>query len=224
MYDNNNNNIYIAGSVGCFGASLGNRAEYTGDYKCESFPESPTAEQLADFHAHKVHALLVAGIDFLAFETVPNLLEAEAIVLLLNTFKPKVKVWVTFGCQNGQQLNSGESFAEAIRICEACEYITYVGVNCTSPHFITPLLTIASQNSSKELVTYPNSGGDPGLCTHANVFDQLCENTCHEKFDLKAEISKWVKLGVKCLGGCCDTTPEQITSLANYVRQQDLMN
>lgn len=43
-------------------------------------------------------ALVEAGVDLLAIETIPSLAEAEIIVSLLREF-PNVKAWVSFSCK-----------------------------------------------------------------------------------------------------------------------------
>src|SRR5699024_12567530 len=52
----------IAGSIGPYGAGLGDGAEYTGDYRL-------TAGEYAEFHRLRIYALAAAGADLLAIET-----------------------------------------------------------------------------------------------------------------------------------------------------------
>ena len=66
----------VAASRGPYGARLANGQEYTGDY------EGAGVDAIAAFHRPRVAALLGAGPDVLAWETIPNLLEADAIARL----------------------------------------------------------------------------------------------------------------------------------------------
>ena len=63
----------IAGSVGPYGASLADGSEYHGHY------DIPLAE-LRAWHRPRIDRLAEAGVDLLALETVPCLVEAEALL------------------------------------------------------------------------------------------------------------------------------------------------
>ena len=66
----------MAGSVGPYGAMLADGSEYTGDY-------DPGDIVLRDVHAPRIEALLEAGVDLLAFETIPTVREAAVLLDLL---------------------------------------------------------------------------------------------------------------------------------------------
>lgn len=55
-------------------------------------------QELIDWHRPQVAALVEAGVDMLAVETIPSLKEAEAILRLLKEF-PEAKAYVTFSCK-----------------------------------------------------------------------------------------------------------------------------
>lgn len=55
-------------------------------------------QELIDWHRPQVAALVEAGVDMLAVETIPSLKEAEAILRLLKEF-PAAKAYVTFSCK-----------------------------------------------------------------------------------------------------------------------------
>jgi len=50
-----------------------------------------------DWHRPQAEALVRAGADVLAFETIPAIKEAEAIVKLLREL-PDAKAWISFSC------------------------------------------------------------------------------------------------------------------------------
>src|SRR4030095_10661563 len=60
---------FIAASVGPYGAFLANGEEYVGNYGL-------TEQELMDFHRPRMQALIEAGADMLACETIPSLIEA----------------------------------------------------------------------------------------------------------------------------------------------------
>jgi homocysteine S-methyltransferase len=57
--------LLVAGSVGPYGAYLADGSEYRGDYV-------RSAEEFSVFHRPRVEALLDAGVDLLACETLPS--------------------------------------------------------------------------------------------------------------------------------------------------------
>ena len=66
----------MAGSVGPYGAALADGSEYRGDYGL-------SVTQLRAWHRPRIAALVEAGADVLACETIPCLAEAEALLLEL---------------------------------------------------------------------------------------------------------------------------------------------
>jgi homocysteine S-methyltransferase len=68
--------LLVAGSVGPYGAYLADGSEYRGDYV-------RSAEEFTAFHRPRVEALLDAGADLLACETLPSFVEIKALAALL---------------------------------------------------------------------------------------------------------------------------------------------
>ena len=120
----------VAASVGPYGAVLANGAEYTGDY---GLGESNIARSfLRDFHGRRAEALVAAGPDLLAIETIPSIVEAEALTEVLDDL-PDVPAWVSFSCADASHLNDGTRFEEAVDLVADHRAVVAVGVNCTSP-------------------------------------------------------------------------------------------
>lgn len=55
-------------------------------------------QELKAWHRPQVHALVAAGADLIAMETIPSFKEAEALVELLREF-PDTKAWLSFSCK-----------------------------------------------------------------------------------------------------------------------------
>lgn len=83
----------IAGSVGPYGAYLHDGSEYTGNYT-----DSITTEQLIEYHEPRIKALIEAGVDLLAIETIPSKKEAVILLDIVKQF-PDIKCWVSFSCK-----------------------------------------------------------------------------------------------------------------------------
>ena len=71
---------------------LADGSEYRGDY-------DPGAAALADFHRPRIEALVEAGADLLAFETIPTVREAEVLVGLLDDVA--TPAWLSYSCRDG---------------------------------------------------------------------------------------------------------------------------
>ncbi|KAL1457543.1 hypothetical protein WDU94_007759, partial [Cyamophila willieti] len=85
--------IQIAGSVGPYGASLRDGSEYRGDYT-----DRVTATRMREWHRPRIEALVEAGVDILAFETIPSSKEAMVLLELLKEW-PNQKAWLSFSCK-----------------------------------------------------------------------------------------------------------------------------
>ncbi|MCB9274575.1 MAG: homocysteine S-methyltransferase [Lewinellaceae bacterium] len=188
----------VAASIGPYGAFLADGSEYRGQYGL-------SAGELADWHRPRLEALLEAGPDLLACETIPCPEEAEALLRLLEEF-PEARAWLSFSCRDGRHLNQGERFTEGARIADACPQAIAIGINCTAPQYITALLGEARRVSSKPLLAYPNSGETWDArrhCwiegSHANGFGKLP--------------LEWYRAGARLIGGCCRTGPEDIKAM-----------
>jgi homocysteine S-methyltransferase len=189
----------VAASVGPYGAMLADGSEYRGHYGLSE-------QQLMDFHRPRLAALLAAGPDLLACETLPCLDEALALARLLPEF-PSARAWISFSCRDGEHLCQGEPLAEAVAALDACEQVVAVGINCTAPEHIASLLACARAATSRPLLVYPNSG------EHYDA-----EHKCwhgHGQAGAFADMARdWRRAGASLIGGCCRTGPEHIRALS----------
>ena len=188
----------VAASVGCYGATRHDGSEYRGDYGL-------SAPQLIDWHRPRLEILATSGADLLACETIPILLEAEALVALLHD-SPHVPAWISFSCRDERHLCHGEPFAEAVALTDSCPNVIAVGINCTPPRFVTALLQSAQGRTSKPFVVYPNSGEAWDAQRH-------CWVAGPDTLDWGAAAREWHRAGARLIGGCCRTTPKTIRDL-----------
>ena len=139
----------VAASVGCYGATLHDGSEYRGDYGL-------TVAQLVDFHRPRLEILANSGADLLACETIPCLIEVEALARLLPEFG--LPAWISFSCKDDEHVCHGERLADCLALADACDQVVALGINCTPPHLIAGLLASVTDVTPKPLVAYPNSG------------------------------------------------------------------
>ncbi len=177
---------------------LADGSEYRGDYD-----PGPTA--LADFHRPRIDALVEAGADLLAFETIPTIREAAVLVRLLDD--AGVPAWLSFSCRDAATTSAGEPIAEALALGDH-PAIVAVGVNCTAPRHLPGLLAAAADSApGTPRIAYPNGGDRWDATARRWVADD--GGAWHA-----ADVASLAAFGATWLGGCCGTGPSDIAELA----------
>jgi homocysteine S-methyltransferase len=188
----------VAASIGPYGAMLADGSEYRGDYALDD-------NALADFHRPRLRVLADAGADLLACETIPCLREARVLAGLLREL-PDTPAWISFSCKDGRHNCEGENMGACAAELHGHPQIVAVGVNCTAPQYITPLLRTMREATDKPLVIYPNSGesydaaakqwsGGPGA------------------IQIGQQARDWYAEGARLIGGCCRSSPRDIRAV-----------
>ncbi|GGO07970.1 homocysteine S-methyltransferase [Saccharibacillus kuerlensis] len=195
----------VAASVGPYGAYLADGSEYVGQYGVDD-------ERLAEFHRPRMRALVEAGADVLAFETIPSLQEAVVLAKLLEEF-PGTYAWVSFSLRDGSRISEGTPLKECAYALEAYPFVAAIGVNCAPSSAAAEAVAQLAVHTSKPVLVYPNSGESYDASTktwHAG------ETAACGHFADAARV--WHEAGAKLIGGCCRTTPEQIAAIASMWR------
>lgn len=182
---------WVAASIGPYGAALADGSEYRGRYGL-------TARRLAEWHRPRLEILAEAGADLLALETVPDVVEAEALVGLVGeTGRP---AWLSYTIASGQT-RAGQPLAEAFALAEA-PGIEAIGVNCCSPDDVTAAIAIARSVTDRPIIVYPNSG------------ERWSPDGWSGPVRFSADTARsWVRAGAKIIGGCCRIGPDKIADL-----------
>ena len=192
----------IAASLGPYGACLADGSEYRGGYGL-------TKEELRLFHRERLRLLAEAHPDIIAFETLPSLLEAEALVEELRTH-PQLSCWLSFSCRDGRRISDGTPLALCAARLAAAPQVAALGVNCTAPEFITPLIRQIRQETKKPVIVYPNSG---------ETYDTESGRWHGARLPLAVCAAAWQEAGACIIGGCCRTRPEDIAALAAWAKR-----
>ena len=191
--------LRVAGSVGPYGAMLADGSEYRGDY-------DPGEAALRDVHGPRIEALLDAGADILAIETIPTLREARVLVDLVA--ESGATGWLSYQCRDASTTAAGDPIQEAVAIAADVPGIVAVGVNCTAPRHVPALLAAAGGATTKPLIAYPNAGDAWDARDRRWVGTDSTGG-----FDPTA-VASWAAMGAAWLGGCCGTGPADIAALA----------
>ncbi len=197
----------VAASVGPYGAMLAGGQEYTGEYGALS------GRELEGFHEERLAALLEAGPDCVACETIPRADEAAALAAVLDRLRGP-EAWITFACRDERSTVHGEPVEEAVAAALSGTRVVAVGVNCTAPEYVEGLLRRARSVTDRPLVAYPNSGqvwdGEGRVWTRTGVasFEPVL-------------VRAWIDAGARLVGGCCGIGPAGIAAIAPVVAGAD---
>ncbi|HEY2419280.1 MAG TPA: homocysteine S-methyltransferase [Steroidobacteraceae bacterium] len=178
----------IAASVGPYGAMLADGSEYRGHYGVSD-------DVLTAFHRPRLLLLADSGADLLACETIPSLREALVLARLLQE-RPGTAAWISFACRDAQHTCEGESISDCAAVLGEFAQVISMGVNCTPPRYVVPLLRQMRLRTNKPLLAYPQAD--------ASTF---AEHGC-----------AWYDAGARLIGGCCGTNPEDIRRLCKELR------
>lgn len=192
--------IYIAASMGPYGAILADGSEYHGTYDINE-------AALEEFHAERIQLLSKTNADFFAFETIPSLMEVRVLSRLYSSFiKP---TWISFSCKDELHLNDGNKISEAADLLANKPNIFAIGVNCTSPKYISNIIDVLKKSApEKKIIVYPNSGE----VFHAKSKSWLGVS---DPFSFEKMAGEWHEKGADIIGGCCRIGPDHIKRIKN---------
>lgn len=126
--------LLIAGSVGPFGAYLADGSEYRGDYV-------RTQEEFKEFHRPRIEALINGGVDLLALETIPSMLEIRALLDLLHDEFPAAIAWLSCTVHDANSLPDKTSWRDVVdAVANHGNQIIGLGINCVPMAIATDTL------------------------------------------------------------------------------------
>lgn len=202
---------FVAGSIGPTNktASMSPDVNDPG-YRAVSFDELRIAYKL------QVEALLDGGSDLLLVETIFDTLNAKAALFAIEEVKEERNIDVpimvsgTITDASGRTL-SGQT-AEAFLISISHIPILSVGFNCAlGASQLVPHLEVLSKKSEHAVSAHPNAGLPNAFGEYDETPDQMA-----------AQIKEYAEKGlVNIVGGCCGTTPEHITAIAEIVAKYE---
>ncbi|MDK6882194.1 homocysteine S-methyltransferase family protein, partial [Escherichia coli] len=78
------------------------------------------------FHRPRVEALLDAGADLLACETLPNFSEIEALAELLTAY-PRARAWFSFTLRDSEHLSDGTPLRDVVALLAGYPQVVALG-------------------------------------------------------------------------------------------------
>ncbi|CAG0983923.1 5-methyltetrahydrofolate--homocysteine methyltransferase [Flavobacteriales bacterium] len=201
---NNREDIFVAGAIGPTNRTL----SLSPDVNNPGY-RAITWNELVDAYKEQVAGLIEGGVDLLLAETIFDTLNAKATLFAIQTvFEEKgielpIMVSGTITDASGRTL-SGQT-VEAFLNSVSHVNLLSIGLNCAlGAKEMRPYLKELSEKAPFFISAYPNAG-------LPNQFGEYDE-TPH---DMACQIHDFLESGfVNIVGGCCGTTPEHISHIA----------
>ncbi|MEV5934204.1 homocysteine S-methyltransferase [Streptomyces sp. NPDC052079] len=191
--------LWVAASVGPYGAMLADGSEYRGRYGL-------SVADLERFHRPRMEVLAAAAPDVLALETIPDTDEAEALVRALRGLG--VPAWLSYSAA-GDRTRAGQPLEDAFALAARADEVIAVGVNCCTPEEADHAVALAARVTGKPVVVYPNSG---------ETWDAGARAWTGRPTFTASRVTGWRESGARLVGGCCRVGPETIAAVAGTLR------
>lgn len=202
---------FVAGSMG----PTNRTASLSPDVNDPGF-RAISFEELRVAYKQQAEALLDGGVDMLLVETVFDTLNAKAALFAIDEIQKERNIEIpimvsgTITDASGRTL-SGQT-AEAFLISIEHMNLMSVGLNCAlGASQLRPYLKILSDKSNFFVSAHPNAG----LPNEFGQYDETPEM-------MAEQIKEFLEDGlVNIVGGCCGTTPEHISAIADLASRYE---
>ncbi len=157
-------------------------------------------ERAVELFAEMVRLGVKQGVDLIYIETMGDSYEAKAAVLAA---KENSTLPVVLSCAYGEdcKLTTGATPAAMVALAEGLG-VDVIGVNCSlGPKQMRPVVEELLKTASLPVLVKPNAG----LPTLEGGYDIGAA-------EFAAAMTEFATTGVRCLGGCCGTTPDYIAA------------
>ena len=191
--------LWVAASVGPYGAMLADGSEYRGRYGL-------SVAELERFHRPRLEVLAAAAPDVLALETVPDTDEARALLRAVRGLG--VPAWLSYSVAGGRT-RAGQPLEEAFALAADADEVIAVGVNCCAPEDVDAAAETAARVTGKPVVVYPNSG---------EVWDDRARAWSGRSTFTAEQVAGWQERGARLIGGCCRVGPGAIARISEAVK------
>ena len=159
--------------------------------------------------AQTVRLGVAQGVDLIFIETMSDSYETKAALLAA---KENSTLPVFVSCAYGEdgKLLTGADAPAMVAMLEGMG-ADAVGANCSQgPATLRPVMESLLATASVPVLCKPNAGL-PRVADGVTQYDVDAE-------EFASELSALVRMGVRCVGGCCGTTPEHIAAVSAAVK------
>ena len=186
-------NCYVAGDVGPLGMIVAPAGELSFDEAVKLFRE-------------QIQALVEAGVDLIAIETMFDLMEMRAAIIAANDVRGNVPVMASMTFNTDGVTDTGTDPVTAAVTLDALG-ADIIAVNCsTGPE---PMVSIVERiaTATKRFIAVQPNAGLPVNRGGKTVFEMPMEKVASYALP-------FANAGVDIIGGCCGTTPDYIRMIS----------
>ncbi len=185
--------VYVAGSMGPSGLEL----EPWGD---------TSLQEVFDSYCEQAEMMLEAGVDLFILETFQDIREIEQAIAALRS-AAELPVIAMMTIREDGRTRYGVDLTDVTRRLSASG-ADAIGLNCTvGPKPMLDFVEQVLQHAGKPVSVMPNAGR-PQYTDGRMIY-----LSTPEYFSVYTK--RFIEKGVRILGGCCGTTPEHISKMAN---------
>ncbi|XP_014470865.1 PREDICTED: homocysteine S-methyltransferase-like [Dinoponera quadriceps] len=172
---------------------------------------------LFSFHELRVQALLEAGVDLLAFESIPSLFEVTTITRVLKKY-PNARAWITLYCLADTKLMDGNEFEKVATYCHDSlpNQIIAVGAECASPETIVSVMRSLNDRRYSKIVFL--------LCAHQRYLHTKVGSGKSNTALSHNYVQQWWDAGIRFIGGGTDTVAKDIKKVCKKVEGFNVAN
>jgi methionine synthase I (cobalamin-dependent) len=170
--------------------------------------EAASTEEVRESYRVQLAALIDAGVEGIAIETMTELEEACLAVETARSLSREIVIsaMMVLDAEGGVRALSGESAPVCARELERSG-ADLIGVNCgRGPASLLPAMVALRGATDLPLAVRPSAGlpqGSGGRLVYPENPDDFAER-----------MMAFLEIGVSIVGGCCGTTPDHIRALA----------
>lgn len=164
-------------------------------------------DDVVSIYKEQVAALLKAGVDGFAVETMLDIQEARAALIAIRELDSDIPIIATMTFESDGRTLTGTDPASAVVILQSLG-ADAVGCNCSAgPEDMAKIIAAMHPYARVPLVAKPNAGL-PKVIDGKTCFDMDAPTFASHAATL-------IKAGANLIGGCCGTTPEHIRLATN---------
>jgi len=185
--------VYVAGSMGPSGMEI------------EPWGET-TLEEVFSGYAEQARLLHEAGADLFILETFQDIREMEQAIRAIKSVSDRPVVAMMTVGEDGKTRYGVD--LEDVTAALTASQASVIGLNCTvGPKPMLDFVERMSRLTHKPLCIMPNAGR-PQYTDGRMIY-----MSTPEYFSVYTK--RFIEIGVRVLGGCCGTTPDHISKMAN---------
>jgi len=185
--------VYVAGSMGPSGMEI------------EPWGET-TLEEVFSGYAEQARLLHEAGADLIILETFQDIREMEQAIRAIKSVSDRPVVAMMTVGEDGKTRYGVD--LEDVTAALTASQASVIGLNCTvGPKPMLDFVERMSRLTHKPLCIMPNAGR-PQYTDGRMIY-----MSTPEYFSVYTK--RFIEIGVRVLGGCCGTTPDHISKMAN---------